>query len=522
MLVVSRSTLKNVVLLVTFLCSHASLARAQSLESRVTQLLDAPRYQHALWGLLVVDLESGEEIYAHHPDKLFVPASTTKLYSVATALDALGAGYRFLTPVYRRGEVDGEGRLHGNLILVSSGDLSMGGRTDEEGHIAFTDSDHTYANGNSRATITAPNPLDGLDEIARQIAAAGIRRVEGDVLIDDRLFDSTESSGSGPERVTPVKINDNLIDVVVTPTQTGDPAKVEWRPHTAAYQIDGQVATVAEGREARVVVRRAGAGRLEVAGQIPVGHDPLLRVHEVPDPTNFARTLLIEALERAGVSVAAWALAQQPSATLPRSDEYSGLAQVAVLRSPPFAESARLVLKVSHNLHASTLPLLVAVQAGERRLADGLRLESEFLARAGVDPATISFGGGAGGSRSDYVTPRATVALLRYMAGRDDFEFYRDALPVLGVDGTLADVVDADSPARGRVRAKTGTLLWGNGLSGGYLMTSKALAGYIDSASGRKLAFAAFLNNVHLEQSSQTAEAGRTLGQLCEILFADE
>ena len=76
-----------------------------------------------------------------------------------------------------------------------------------------------------------------------------------------------------------------------------------------------------------------------------------------------------------------------------------------------------MILKVSHNLHASTLPLLIAAHHGERTLAAGLRREGEILKGLGVDPATISFGGGAGGARADLVTPRATVALLRAMAG---------------------------------------------------------------------------------------------------------
>lgn len=104
------------------------------------------------------------------------------------------------------------------------------------------------------------------------------------------------------------------------------------------------------------------------------------------------------------------------------------------------------------------------------------------------------------------------------MAKGSEFAIYRDALPVLGVDGTLADVIDKDSPARRKVRAKTGTLYWHNLLNDGYLLTSKALAGYITAASGRELAFAAFVNNAHIEKSADTARAGRTLGRLCEIL----
>src|SRR5439155_6572251 len=114
----------------------------------------------------------------YNPVKLFTPASTTKLYSCAAALIALGPDYRFATPVYRRGEVK-EGRLRGDLILVASGDLTLGGRTNRDGHMAFKDHDHIYANGSSKAELTDTDPLAGLKELARQIKAAGIREITG-------------------------------------------------------------------------------------------------------------------------------------------------------------------------------------------------------------------------------------------------------------------------------------------------------------------------------------------------------
>jgi D-alanyl-D-alanine carboxypeptidase/D-alanyl-D-alanine-endopeptidase (penicillin-binding protein 4) len=493
-----------------------------SLRTEIESVITGPDYKHAHWGILVVDRESGEAIYELNADKLFAPASTTKLFSVATALDAFGADYRFRTPIYRRGDLDDAGQLRGDLILVASGDLSMGGRTDGDGHIAFKDSDHTYANGNETAELTEPDPLAGLAELARQVAAAGIQVVKGDVLIDDRLFDKAEGSGSGPSRLTPIIVNDNLIDVLITPTTARSRAEVTWRPQSGAYRIDAQVWTAEKGSPTRVQVQSAGPGRIVVRGEIAEGHKPLVRVHEVDDAASFARALLIESLQRAGIVVEASPLAANRADSLPSREACEKLPRVAQLESPPFGESARLILKVSHNLHASTLPLLVAAKNGKRSLADGLHLQHDFLARVGVDVDTISFGGGAGGSRADHTTPRATVQLLRQMATRSDFETYESALPVLGVDGTLAQSVKPDSPARGKVRAKTGTLFWDNTMNDRYLLTSKALAGYMTTASGRQLAFAMFVNGTHLAKSNETTREGRTLGKLCELIYLHE
>jgi D-alanyl-D-alanine carboxypeptidase/D-alanyl-D-alanine-endopeptidase (penicillin-binding protein 4) len=197
---------------------------------------------------------------------------------------------------------------------------------------------------------------------------------------------------------------------------------------------------------------------------------------------------------------------------------------LATYTSPPFRESLRVILKVSHNLHASTLPLLIAAHHGETNEQEGLRREGKILQELGVDISTIAFGGGAGGARVDMVTPRATVALLRAMAARPDYSSYEAALPVLGRDGTLAKAVGPDSPARGHVRAKTGTYWLDNQLNGKTVLTSKALAGTIDAADGRKLTFAFFMNDVPIDASGiavseATAAAGRVLGRLSEVFY---
>src|SRR5262245_44765213 len=117
---------------------------APTLASQVQNVLNRPEYRGARWGILVVDATTGNTVYAHNADQLFAPASVTKLYSCAAALIALGADHRFETPVYRRGKFAG-GRLTGDLILVGTGDLTLGGRDTKDGKMAFADDDHIYS-----------------------------------------------------------------------------------------------------------------------------------------------------------------------------------------------------------------------------------------------------------------------------------------------------------------------------------------------------------------------------------------
>jgi len=507
----------------TFLCgAHPASSLGQApLPPAAMAVIDAPEYKHSLWGILVVDLETGETLHDLNGDKLFTPASVTKLFSVAAALEGLGPDYRFETPVIRRGDVDSQGVLRGDLVLLASGDLTLGGRTLADGTIAFTNNDHTYANGSEKGALTSPNPLAGLNELARQVTQAGIRQVTGKVLVDHRLFDEESSTGSGPSRVSPILVNDNLLDLTIAPTQPGQTALLETRPEARFLRIDNRLETAPAGTPLTATLNLVSPHELIVTGRIAANSRSVLRVAEMPQPASFARSLFIEALERAGVRVAASPLELQSSTDLPaeRAD-LAKLPVVAKLQSPPLSENARLILKVSHNLHASTLPLLLAARHGEKTLSQGLHRQHDLLQSLGVDVETISFGGGAGGSQADCVTPRATVQLLRSMHKHRAAAAYRQALPELGIDGTLAEAVSTDSQARGRIQAKTGTYFWENTLNQRYLLTSKSLAGYLQAASGRPLAFALFLNRAHIEKAGDTAIAGKALGRICEALHA--
>ena len=390
----------------TFVMSGVTLAqespgaKAQdALTRRVDAVLASPGYQNGHWGILVVDRTTGKTVYERNAAQLFAPASVTKLFSTAAALIELGPGHRFQTPLFRRGDVDVKGTLHGDVILVAQGDLCMGGRTGPDGTLLFQDEDHTYAGGNLNSQVVDADPLAGLDHLAREAQAAGIHEVTGDVIVDDRLFAPASSTGSGPRWLSPIMINDNVIDVLTEPAlKPGDPAHVSFRPATQFVTMDAQVATTESGQSPDVAVRPVGSRRYVVRGHVPVGHARVVKIGEIEDPASFARALLIEALRRHGVRVAASSLGQNSASGLPARAEMLKLPKVAEYTSPPFSEYVRVILKVSHNLYASTLPLLLAARHDERTLESGLKRQGEILKTLGLEPGTISFGGGAGGA----------------------------------------------------------------------------------------------------------------------------
>ncbi|MFM7592066.1 MAG: D-alanyl-D-alanine carboxypeptidase, partial [Isosphaeraceae bacterium] len=170
--------------------------------------------------------------------------------------------------------------------------------------------------------------------------------------------------------------------------------------------------------------------------------------------------------------------------------------------------------------------LLLALTEKKSELSDGLRMQGQILLALGVKPEAISFGGGAGGARADLVTPRATVDLLLAMQNRPGFNAFYTGLPILGRDGTLAKAVEMNSPARGHVRAKTGTYYVDNDLTGRTILTSKALGGYIETKHDRKLAFALFVNQVPVRPAQGADKpavsaiiAGKLLGTITEWIY---
>lgn len=489
------------------------------------QLTKTPGFENGQWGLLVVDIATHQVLFEHNADRMFAPASVTKLFSTAAALEKLGPDYRFKTAVKRRGEIDNLSILRGDLILVASGDMAMGGRTAANGSMLFEESDHTY--GGDNAALVKADPLHAFQELAKTILKSGVKQVAGDVLVDDRLFQLSPSSGSGPRHVSPITINDNLVDVLISAgARPGETATFTLVPETTAMTVDFQVATVEKDQPISIYINTVGPRSVMVRGTIPVGKKDLVRNFEVADPASWARSLFIESLRKSGIKVAASHLAMQEPASLPAKGDVAKLPNQAEYVSPALREYVKIILKVSHNLYASTLPSLLAVADGKTTANEGLRIQGKLLTGLGVKPESISFGGGAGGARADLVTPRATVDLLLSMQKRPGYNAYFEAMPVLGRDGTLAKSVEPTSPARGHAHAKTGTYYLENELSGNTILTSKALAGYMETIHDRKLAYCLFVNNVPIRLSEGAEKpavnatvAGKLLGKISEWIY---
>ncbi len=468
-----------------------------SVASAIARVEAKARYTHSTWGLLVADAKTGQVLVSQNAEKLFTPGSTLKLYSAAAALHDYGAGHRFKTPVYRTGSVRG-GVLSGNLVLVASGDFSFGLRDRPNGTQAYNSApqlDHSDADGAAGPTLVPhSNPLAGVEQLARQVRAAGIRKVNGNVVIDDRLFNTYTGWPDGV--MSPIGINENFLDVTATPTRKGQAARISYRPRTAAWHVRSTVKTAARGSAPSWQVTQTGPKEVTVSGTVPAGAGPLLQVFFIPNPAAFARTAFIEALRRAGVSVAASSVGPNPHNLLPRSRTYPSSHRVALRLSAPLSQIVKVILKVSANRGADLLVCLVAVKHGQRNCPAGLAYLQSNAARLGSPPQTTFAFDGGGSDDRDRINPIAMTTFLRRVLLQPYGSAFRAALPDVGVNGTLAQL-GKGTPSVGKIQAKPGNRVAfatpALGIAG-----ASNLVGYIEAKSGRTLVFANLINNIPL------------------------
>jgi PBP4 family serine-type D-alanyl-D-alanine carboxypeptidase len=512
-------------LLAALACSFR-VAAQETLAARIQKVMDRPEFARANFGIEFYALDTGKIVYEHNAKKLFVPASTTKLLSEGTLLAKLGADYRFHTKIYRTGPLDKKGKLKGDLVLVASGDPNLSNRIRPDNTLAFVDEDHSYG-----GPAVSGDPLAVIKELAKAIAAKGVKRIDGHILVDTSLVPDGSREGGTGVVMSSIMVNDNLIDIVATPSaKAGEAVRIGSTPQTSYIRFVNQVITGAADSKLTfddpVFATSADASvTVTLSGSIPLGKEPQVAIIAVPSPTQFAETVLREALLAEGISSKSSASSTQTNFTLLHKF-YVSENELADHVSLPLAEEIKVTLKVSQNLHAGMSPYLLGAIAGKETkdpLNKGFEIERAFLQEAKLDLSGISQGDGAGGDWSDLFSPEFMCSYLAYWFTRPDFDVLFRALPILGKDGTLAKI-QKDNPGAGHVFAKTGTYDSEDRLNGKLMLNGKGLAGYVITKSGRKLAFAAYLNHVSLPADPDAPQrvGGQALGEIAAAAYDAE
>lgn len=528
-----RSPFLTVLAAVTAMAAFPPVVRAQvatgdetaaRLTERLAPILGRPEFRHASWGIEFYSLDDGRPVFALNPQQLFSAASTTKLLTVGSALMLLGPDHRFHTRVYRTGPVNAQGTLNGDLILVGTGDLNLSGRIQPGDTLGFTNEDHAYDADPNTAAVPG-DPLLVIRQLAGQVAAHGIRRVNGRVLVDVSLFPEGQRELGTGVVMSPIVVNDNLVDVTIgAGASVGAPTSVSVSPASPYVKFVNRSTTSAEGTTPHItwssdVTDPDGSHTVTISGRFPAGKRAILYSYAVPEPSRFAEVVFVQALRERGVAVMLPPAAVQRAFTS-NAAAYVPANVVAEHVSPTFAEEAKVTLKVSQNLHASTMPMILkATLAKDDTSKTGFDLERGVLQRAGLDLGGAQQTDGAGGDAR--FSPDFMVHYLAYMARQKDFPVFERALPILGRDGTLWNI-QSDAPAAGHVFAKTGTLAGYDALNRMMLVTAKGLGGYMTTPSGRRYALSVYVNNVAvpLDQDAITRIAGQALGEVVSVAYS--
>jgi serine-type D-Ala-D-Ala carboxypeptidase/endopeptidase (penicillin-binding protein 4) len=465
---------------------------ASDLSQAIDALMQASPAVRASVGIQVVDLKTGNALYSRNADRLFLPASNMKLFTAALALERLGPEYRLTTRLVRTPA--------GDLILVGGGDPSLSGRA------------YPYQKDTPK-----PNPLQAIEKFADQAVAAGILRVDGDIVGDDQFYPwapyppswtAEDLIGEDGAPVSALTVNDNVITLAIHPAaRAGELASISLEPAIEYYAVDNQVITVAGEKEARIrVTRLQGTRQILVWGSMPLAGAAVRENLAVDDPALFAACALYDALLRRGIAVRGRPLARHRSVS---EDPWPAEGEVIATRtSPPMLEMLQVIEKVSQNLHAELMLREVArVTRGTGTRESSLTELAGWLASIGIKNEEWRAEDGSGLSRNDEVSPRAVTRLLTYMAASKNRAAWVSLLPVGGEDGTLEHRLCcvSDTSAAKQVRAKTGSLT-----------RAVALSGYADSRTRGRLAFSILVNNFSAPQADVRAWVDRIALALVE------
>jgi D-alanyl-D-alanine carboxypeptidase/D-alanyl-D-alanine-endopeptidase (penicillin-binding protein 4) len=456
----------------------------------------------------IVSLNSGKVIFEQNAEKYVMPASNMKNFTVAAAMERLTPDFRFVTSVYANSQPDASGTIKGDLRIYGRGDVSIS--------TAFNNGDY----------------YKGLDNLVDKIVAAGVKRVEGDLVGDESYFRGPAIPGEWEyddlqwyygAGISAFPINDNAVDLTVKPGAAGSGCVVTLLPINPVMRVDNKCVTAASGSsETLQINREPNQNVIVITGTIPAGGTGFTGSISVSHPAELFMSLLKQRLQEKGVTVTGQArtipFATSPVNTPPpmaRSLPMIKLGpapiEIAKLESPPFSVIAAKTMKPSQNMYTEIILRTlgewlretdIKSTQGMNRISSYLAMDSAdvglaatraFRQQIGIPDDAVIQHDGCGLSRHNLITPSAVVQLYTYMAKQSKYaQAWRDSLAVGGVDGTLKRRF-AGTRAADNLRGKTGTI-----------DQVSALSGYVTTAAGEPVVFSIVVNGVP-EGSMRTA-----------------
>lgn len=425
---------------------------AQNLQS----ILNEAPNQEAFWSISVRD-EEGNMLESVHSEKSIIPASNQKLMTSAALLDYFGSDFRFNTPIYGEGFLNGN-IWEGNLIIKGSGDPSISGSLYEG------DRYHVFRN------------------FLNQLKLAGIEHIEGNLMADVSLFDTQyypkgwdwyDMSFYYGVQISPLSFNNNAVDLeVFAEGEIGSVPDIRWIPDSTAYVhfINQQEITPPDTEYDEYYQRELGMNTIVLGSKLPQGYyeEESLSIN---NPPLFFLDSFINFLRENGISV------NGAMVVLDSEAVYDTTQVLAMHQSQPLATMIEWLNKESDNFYTEMLVKTLSAISGNEpgSFEGGIQKVRSFLGDLGIDTAFVQMNDGSGMAGGNFSQTAILSDVLFKMKNHPEFEAYLNSMSVAGIDGTLAH------------RMK-GTPLYKNfkGKSG-FVTGVRTLSGYLTTQSGREL-----------------------------------
>jgi D-alanyl-D-alanine carboxypeptidase/D-alanyl-D-alanine-endopeptidase (penicillin-binding protein 4) len=379
-------------------------------------------------GAVVIDAESGRVLAAYNEHLPLNPASNAKVITAAAALTLLHGDHRYTTTLSGSTK---SGAVTGALVLRGHGDPSL--RTED------------------------------LFALATELRAHGIRRIDGDVVVDQKFYDDNPVPPAFEQKpdewatfrapVSAVAINENTVTMTVRPaSEAGGQAQVSFDP-PGFVDVDGTVKTSEPGSDNVILALAPNGKRLSarVAGAVSVDSKLVRYSRRVDDPQLAPGFTLKAMLEQAGIKV--------------QGDVRAGTAKVKnVLVDHDSAPLSQLLYSVGKNSDNFYAEMIFKSISGElhpdkpAKSGDSAEAVTKWLEKQGLLDQGAIIKNGSGLYDANRVTTSMLANVIRY-AIRDSTigPEYVAQLSIGGVDGTLHKRF-LNRRAHRAIRAKTGTL----------------------------------------------------------------
>ena len=406
--------------------------RIQNLEKAFNNLLNDEQAKHAIVSLCVLDANTGKTLYAKNEQIGLATASTLKTITAATAFSILGKDFQFQTTLAYTGTITTDGILKGNLIIIGSGDPTLG----------------SWRSQNKENAV--------LTQWVTAIKSAGIKKIEGTIIGDDRIF-GTQTTPEGwvwqdignyyGAGTSGLAWRENQFDIHLKPgSSTADEVKViKTVPATPYVQIINELKTGSPGSGDRSYAFLPPYSNLAyLRGSWGIGIAKTGISVALPDPAFDCAYRLQDTLKRLGISTGQQATTVRLM-TLNNQVIPSVTQKISTVSSPSLSEMTYWFLKKSINLYGESLLKAIAIKSGKAgTTSKGAETEINFWADKGIDKTALNIIDGSGLSPGDRITTSAMADILFQIQKENWFPDYYKALPEYNgmkiKSGTINDV----------------------------------------------------------------------------------